>query len=132
MIASGDPQQPQGFNPTEAKVLWPGDRLSVACNFDSTGHSEAVGAGPTHEHEMCNMYLMVYSPVPHIEMCSDGMSMVDEHTPGNMPRNAALIPDPFPLWKPPQPKQAWNKVSSHERLPAALLLTWWWLCQPLG
>jgi peptidylamidoglycolate lyase len=82
----------------------------VACDFDSSDKSVTVGAGPTHEHEMCNMYLMVYSALPHIEMCSDGSSMVDERSPGNMPRAAALLPDPFPLWKPPQPTDAVNKV----------------------
>ena len=34
-----------------------------------------VSAGPTHEHEMCNMYVMTYSPIPHIEMCADGNMM---------------------------------------------------------
>jgi peptidylamidoglycolate lyase len=110
VVASGDPQKPQGFNPVQSQVIWPGDHLTVACDFDSSDKSVTVGAGPTHEHEMCNMYLMVYSALPHIEMCSDGSSMVDERSPGNMPRAAALLPDPFPLWKPPQPTDAVNKV----------------------
>ncbi|KAF8067346.1 pam-b [Scenedesmus sp. PABB004] len=108
VVASGDPQQPQGFNPVQPQVIWPGDRLTVACDFDSSDKTVAVGAGPTHEHEMCNMYLMVYSPLPHIEMCSDGSSMVDERSPGNMPRAAALLPDPFPLWRPPKPADKLN------------------------
>jgi hypothetical protein len=110
VVAAGDPQKPQGFNPVQSQVIWPGDHLTVACDFDSSDKSVSVGAGPTHEHEMCNMYLMVYSALPHIEMCSDGSSMVDERSPGNMPRAAALLPDPFPLWKPPAPTDAANKV----------------------
>lgn len=106
----GDPQQPQGFNPVKPRVLWPGDHLTVACDFDSSDKSVAVAAGPTHEHEMCNMYLMVHSALPHIEMCSDGFRMVDEASPGNMPRSAALLPDPYPLWKPPQAEDASGKV----------------------
>ncbi|WIA13049.1 hypothetical protein OEZ86_006342 [Tetradesmus obliquus] len=109
VLAAGDPQKPQGFNPVQSQVIWPGDHLTVACDFDSSDKSVSVGAGPTHEHEMCNMYLMVYSALPHMEMCSDGSSMVDERSPGNMPRAAALLPDPFPLWKPPQPSDAANK-----------------------
>ncbi|KAF6260690.1 PHM/PNGase F domain-containing protein [Scenedesmus sp. NREL 46B-D3] len=109
VVAAGDPQKPQGFSPVEPQVIWPGDRLTVACDFDSSGKSVSVGAGPSHDHEMCNMYLMVYAALPHIEMCNDGSSMVDERSPGNMPRAAALLPDPFPLWKPPRLTDAANK-----------------------
>lgn len=110
IIAAGDPQAPQGFNPVKSSVIWPGEHLTVACDFDSSGMTVAVSAGPTHEHEMCNMYLMVYSAVPHIEMCNDGSSLVDERSPGNMPRAAVLLTDPFPLWKPPKPTDMVNGV----------------------
>jgi hypothetical protein len=56
------------------------------------------------------MYLMVYSTVAHIEMCSDGTSMVDELAAGNMPHSAQLVKDPFPLWKPPTPDTKLEKV----------------------
>jgi hypothetical protein len=72
-----------------------------------------VMAGSDHVHEMCNMYLMVYSAVSHIEMCSDGNSLVDELAPGNMPHSAQLLRDPFPLWKPPQVDAKLEKVSGH-------------------
>jgi hypothetical protein len=56
------------------------------------------------------MYLMVYGSVAHIEMCSDGTSMVDELAPGNMPHSAQLVRDPFPLWKPPTTDAKLKKV----------------------
>eukprot|EP00878_Enallax_costatus_P000444 GHUV01000535.1.p1 GENE.GHUV01000535.1~~GHUV01000535.1.p1 ORF type:complete len:875 (+),score=241.60 GHUV01000535.1:368-2992(+) len=104
IIAVGDPQAPQGFNAVQSSVIWPGEHLNVVCDFDSSGKTAAVAAGPTHAHEMCNMYLMVYSAIPHIEMCNNGASLADERSPGNMPRAAVLLPDPFPLWKPPKPQ----------------------------
>jgi len=113
IIASGDPLKPQGFTPVKSKTLWPGERLTVGCEFDSSDKSSVVVAGSDHTHEMCNMYLMVYSSVAHIEMCSDGTSLVDELSPGNMPHSASLQKDPFPLWKPPQPdsklEQVWGQ-----------------------
>lgn len=107
-MAMGDPQLPQGFTPVKSKVIWPGERLTVGCEFDSSNQTHVVVAGSDHNHEMCNMYLMVYGSVAHIEMCSDGMSLVDELSPGNMPHNAVLTRDPFPLWKPPKPAAKLN------------------------
>lgn len=103
MVAIGNPQLPQGFYSTKAKVIWPGERLTVGCDFDSSNMTQVVHAGSDHNHEMCNMYLMVYASVAHIEMCSDGTSLVDELAPGNMVHAAKLIRDPYPLWKPPTP-----------------------------
>ena len=103
-LASGDPLAPQGFNPVQQSTIWPGDRLTVTCDFNSTVQKQSVAAGPTHEHEMCNMYLMVYSNMPHIEMCADGTGLVGDQSPGNLPKQAALVPDPYPLWKPFEPE----------------------------
>lgn len=110
MVAVGDPQLPQGFYSTKAKVIWPGEHLTVGCDFDSSNMTHAVQAGSDHTHEMCNMYLMVYAPVAHIEMCSDGTSLVDELAPGNMAHSAKVVRDPFPLWKPPKPDTQLEKV----------------------
>ena len=110
LVAVGDPQLPQGFYPAKAKTIWPGERLTVGCEFDSSNVTHTVMAGSDHVHEMCNMYLMVYSAVSHIEMCSDGNSLVDELAPGNMPHSAQLLRDPFPLWKPPQTDAKLEKV----------------------
>lgn len=85
-MAVGDPQLPQGFYPVTPKTLYPGDTLTVTCDFDSSNQTRRVDAGPTHEHEMCNMYLLVSSPIPHLTMCNNGMVMVDDTTPGTMAR----------------------------------------------
>ena len=55
---------------------------------------------------MCNMYLMVYSKLPHIEMCADGASMVADTQPGALPRGARAAPDPSQRWRPPAPRGA--------------------------
>ncbi|KAI8471286.1 MAG: PHM/PNGase F domain-containing protein [Monoraphidium minutum] len=102
-LAKGDPLAPQGFNPVARRTIFPGDPLTVTCAFDSSGVDRVVSAGPTHDHEMCNMYLMVYSAIPHIEMCNDGEGIVSDAQPGSLPRGAALLPDPFPGWRPPLP-----------------------------
>ena len=60
VVASGDPLKPQGFNPVAKRsTIYPGDPLTVTCVFDSSDKDAPVSAGPTHDHEMCNMYLMV-------------------------------------------------------------------------
>jgi hypothetical protein len=103
IIADGDPLQPQGFSPVASKTLWPGERLNVSCEFDSSDRDAPVSAGPDHVHEMCNMYLMVYSALPHLEMCSDGATWADEASPGNLRRGDSVVPDPYPRWAPPAP-----------------------------
>lgn len=110
LVAVGDPQLPQGFYSTKSKTIWPGEHLTVGCDFDSSNKTQVVMAGSDHTHEMCNMYLMVYSSVSHIEMCSDGYSMVDELAPGNMPHSAKLLRDPYPQWKPPKTDDQLDKV----------------------
>lgn len=111
IVALGDPLKPQGFYPVKTKTLWPGEQLTVGCEFDSSDVATTVVAGSDHNHEMCNMYLMVYSSLSHLEMCNDGSSMVDELAPGNMPHSAALLKDPYPLWKPPKPQDKLEKVN---------------------
>jgi hypothetical protein len=125
IIAKGDPLAPQGFNPVERHTIYPGDPLSVTCVFDSTGVDHVVQAGPTHDHEMCNMYLMVYSTLPHIEMCNDGSVTVADKQPGNLPADGMALPDPYPHWKPPlpadkasgkvRPRAAWGPAFSLRR-----------------
>lgn len=48
-----------------------------------------VFAGSTHEHEMCNMYVMTYSPIPHMEMCADGNMYVSGTLPPPTARSRA-------------------------------------------
>lgn len=132
LVAVGDPQLPQGFYSTKAKTIWPGEHLTVGCEFDSSNVSHTVMAGSDHVHEMCNMYLMVYSAVSHIEMCSDGNSLVDELAPGNMPHSAALLRDPFPLWKPPKPEAKLQKVRGEGCGVAGLRAAGWASCVGAG
>jgi hypothetical protein len=116
-MAKGDPLAPQGFNPVERRTIYPGDPLSVTCVFDSSGVDHPVQAGPTHDHEMCNMYLMVYSTLPHIEMCNDGAGMVSDAQPGNLPTSGVALLDPYPGWRPPRPadKAGGDKVRARAR-----------------
>ncbi|GIL97341.1 hypothetical protein Vretimale_2809 [Volvox reticuliferus] len=99
-----DPQLPQSFVPSTRHVLWPGDRLTVTCDFDSTSRSTVTSAGGTHNDEMCNMYVMLYSKTPYLTMCSDSTTDIRDDSPGALPREATLALDPSPFWKPPQPE----------------------------
>jgi hypothetical protein len=111
-LAKGDPLAPQGFNPVAPRVIHPGDRLTVTCTFDSSGVDHPVTAGPTHDHEMCNMYLMAFSKIPHIEMCSDGSGLVSETQPGSLPAPplAKLAAAPAGGWGPPKPDDKSGEV----------------------
>lgn len=111
MVAAGNPQRAQGFRSVTSEVIWPGERLTVTCAFDSSDRSTGITAGPDHQHDMCSMQLMVYSPLPHTDVCINGASAVTEAAPGNMPRAATILPDPFPLWKPPIPTDMFEGVS---------------------
>ncbi|EFJ48883.1 hypothetical protein VOLCADRAFT_120843 [Volvox carteri f. nagariensis] len=71
LLYTRDPQLPQSFVPSTRHVFWPGDRLTVTCDFDSTNRSTVTVAGSTHKDEMCNMYIMVYGKTPYLSMCSD-------------------------------------------------------------
>ncbi len=62
----------QGFFPlSSARSILPGDHLDVTCLFNSTGETKAVGAGHTHNDEMCNLYMMVYGKLPFFMYCVD-------------------------------------------------------------
>lgn len=88
LVAAGNPQLPQGFYPLpQAKRLYPGETLTVTCEFDSSAATQVVHAGPTHANEMCNMYLMLAAPLTHLAMCNtNGWAAAGDGTPGNMPR----------------------------------------------
>jgi hypothetical protein len=92
----------QGFYPVEPHVIHPGDILRTTCEFDSSDRDTATSAGATHEHEMCNLYMMVYGTFSHLTMCAGGAFIVDGSSPGQLPdAGAAVIADPYPLWQPP-------------------------------
>ncbi|KAF6253795.1 hypothetical protein COO60DRAFT_389579 [Scenedesmus sp. NREL 46B-D3] len=99
VMASGNPQLSLGMNGITGQVILPGDRLLVACEFNSLSmdlNSSAV-------NDTCSMDLMVYSPLPHSEVCqADASTLFYDTSPGNMQRTATLLPDPYPLWRPLQ------------------------------
>ncbi|EFN58531.1 hypothetical protein CHLNCDRAFT_34137 [Chlorella variabilis] len=72
------PLRLQGFYPIkpEATIL-PGDRLAMACRFNSSGVHHEVHAGATHSDEMCNLYLMLYSHLPVFMWCMDGREWLE-------------------------------------------------------
>ena len=41
-------QLPQGFVPVTRSTIYPGDRLKVTCDFDSTSRTSLTMAGGTH------------------------------------------------------------------------------------
>ncbi|XP_017491334.1 PREDICTED: peptidyl-glycine alpha-amidating monooxygenase-like, partial [Rhagoletis zephyria] len=63
-LAKGNPQWPQAFYPrTEGEVVVSrGDLLFARCTFNSTGKDTVTVIGSTAADEMCNLYLMYYSP----------------------------------------------------------------------
>jgi len=50
----------------------PGDRLEATCDYNSTERSEITTAGSTHHHEMCNLYMMMWSELPVFMTCGGG------------------------------------------------------------
>lgn len=44
---SRDPQLPQSFVPTTRHTIWPGDRLTVTCLFDSSSKCVCACVGAT-------------------------------------------------------------------------------------
>ncbi|GFR52234.1 hypothetical protein Agub_g14767 [Astrephomene gubernaculifera] len=115
VLISRDPQLPQSFVPTPRHTLAPGDRLTVTCDFDSSDKTAVVEAGPTHNHEMCNMYVMVYGKTPYMTMCDDDRLDIREDSPGALPRRATLLPDPSPFWQPPRPQGGGSGGSSSSK-----------------
>ena len=51
-------------------MLPAGDRLEATCNFDSSEREAVTMAGATHHHEMCNLYMMMWSELPVFMTCS--------------------------------------------------------------
>ncbi|KAL4442992.1 hypothetical protein ABPG77_008483 [Micractinium sp. CCAP 211/92] len=96
-----DPQKPQGFYPVKPESTFlPGDRITMACDFDSTGMGHAVHAGHTSSDEMCNLYLMLYSHLPFFMWCFDGHPAAEVSGPGGLPKRGQLQPETS-LWRPP-------------------------------
>eukprot|EP00198_Chlamydomonas_reinhardtii_P008225 XP_001697562.1 peptidylglycine alpha-amidating monooxygenase [Chlamydomonas reinhardtii] len=102
-LVSRDPQLPQSFVPTTRHTIWPGDRLTVTCLFDSSSKTAPVNAGGTHNDEMCNMYTMVYGKTPYLTMCDNNVQDIRDDSPGALPRHSTLVVDPMPNWRPPAP-----------------------------
>jgi hypothetical protein len=60
-LAKGDPQWPQAFYPLASTVdIKDGDALVGRCTYHND-ESRVVVAGPTHNDEMCNVYIMYYT-----------------------------------------------------------------------
>lgn len=104
VLAAGNPQQSQAFRTITGQVIWPGDVLAAACEYDSSNRTEEAT-------DVCDIDLMVHSALPHFGSCTEQNVVVEEGTPGDMTRAAELLPDPFPLWKPPQQDTILNQVS---------------------
>lgn len=84
-LCEKDPQLPQGFTPLKTDiVIKPGDTLKATCIFDSTSVKRAVNAGATHNDEMCNLYLMLYSQLPYFMACYRS-PQVEKHGMGGIP-----------------------------------------------
>ena len=89
-LCENDPQLPQGFTPLKEDILIrPGDTLKATCMFDSSGVTKAVNAGATHNDEMCNLYLMLYSQLPFFMACY-GSPQVERHGMGGVPEGGKL------------------------------------------
>jgi hypothetical protein len=113
VMASGDPQLSLGMNGITGQVILPGDRLLVACEFNSL----SMDANSSAVNDTCAMDLMVYSALPHTEVCTaDASTLFYESSPGNMKRSSTLLPDPYPLWR---PLQYTSILSNQVRLGAA-------------
>lgn len=104
-LHNGNPQLPQSFTSTHNYTIFPGEMLRTTCDFNSMDQSRTVTAGATHEHEMCNLYLMMFSTVPYLMGCNDNQQYVSEDSPGTMSRYGRLQLDPSPLWRPPAPEE---------------------------
>ncbi|GAX81472.1 hypothetical protein CEUSTIGMA_g8901.t1 [Chlamydomonas eustigma] len=115
-LGSRSPQLPQSFVPVSRSTIYPGDKLKVTCDFDSTSRTTTTNSGGTHHDEMCNMYMMVFSWQPFIAMCSGHFGLGD-NSPGALPRSASFITDPSPFWNPPNPAN--NKLGEMSGLSMA-------------
>ena len=67
MIAKGNPQWPQAFYPLEKVVrIERQDVLFGRCTYNSSQRQTITNIGSTSGDEMCNFYMMFYSPNPLI------------------------------------------------------------------
>ncbi|TRY67348.1 hypothetical protein TCAL_12467 [Tigriopus californicus] len=73
-FARGDPQKPQTFYPMKQfETIESGDYLVARCVFNSMSMNDTVRIGATAQDEMCNLYLMYYSPDENnnFHLCGD-------------------------------------------------------------
>lgn len=97
-LAKGDPQWPQAFYPTDDTFdVKDGDALVGQCTYHND-ESRHIRAGPTHNDEMCNIYLMYYT-----DDISDVMDVCSGNT---FPQLQSIIPDDSS--KRPQPPDSFN------------------------
>jgi peptidylamidoglycolate lyase len=62
-MAKGNPQWPQAFYPIMNNIeIKKGDYLVSRCTFDAKNKSVETHIGATHNDEMCNLYIMYYTP----------------------------------------------------------------------
>ncbi len=107
-LAKGDPQDPQAFYPTKDPYdIKANDILLGRCVYHNQ-ESRYVGVGPTHNDEMCNVYLMYYT---------DGEDNIQDSCGGSAyPSLEELIPDES-LIKPPKPaNEKDNKPMQHHEM----------------
>ena len=96
-LCERDPQLPQGFIPLKTDiVVRPGDTLKATCLFDSTSVKKSVNAGATHNDEMCNLYLMLYSQLPYFMACY-GSPQIEKHGMGGIPLEGRIEASPVLL-----------------------------------
>ena len=91
-VVEHSPQLPQGFTPVSQVTFWPGQRLEATCAFNSMERSDVTWAGATHHHEMCNLYMIMWSELPVFINCYDSHAAVDRHGIGGLPLLANLAP----------------------------------------
>ena len=72
-----------------------GDRLEATCEFDSTEREAVTTAGATHHHEMCNLYMMMWSELPVFMTCSGAGTHGDEPSINPSGAGAAFTLDPI-------------------------------------
>ncbi|KAL4858006.1 Peptidyl-glycine alpha-amidating monooxygenase A [Chlorella vulgaris] len=90
-----------GFYPIKPEaVILPGDRLAMACHFNSSEVGHVVVSGAAHSDEMCNLYLMLYGQLPIFMWCMDGSEWVELGGAGGMSDESQLVPEAL-VWKPP-------------------------------
>jgi hypothetical protein len=93
-LAIGDPQWPQAFYPTKsAHELKQGDMLVGACTYHNFEH-EWVFVGPTHQEEMCIVYLMYYTENVNGTMY-ECFGSVDGELEAKMPYSASIRPSKY-------------------------------------